>query len=38
MNCMTKFLQTAVNDTRERDENPNSSVVAEITNLLANSS
>ena len=32
-----KFLQAAVNARRERVENPNSSVVAETRNLLANS-
>ena len=32
------FVQSAVNARRERDENPNSSVVAETTKMLANSS
>ena len=36
--CFNKFLQSAVNARRERDENPNSSVVAETMKLLANSS
>ena len=36
--CFKKFVQTAVNARRERDENPKSSVVAEIMTLLANSS
>ena len=31
-------MQSAVNARRERDENPNSSVVAEAVELLANSS
>ena len=33
-----KFVQSAVNARREVDENPNSSVVAEVMKLLANSS
>ena len=33
-----KFVQSAVNARRERDENPNSSVVAETMKLLARSS
>ena len=37
-NCFNKFVQSAVNTRRERDENPNSSVVAKILKLLANSS
>ena len=36
--CSNKFVQSAVNARRERDENPNSSVVAETMKLLANSS
>ncbi len=36
--CFNKFVQTAVYARRERDENPNSSVVAETMKLLANSS
>ena len=36
--CFIKFVQSAVNARRERDENPNSSVVAETMKLLANSS
>ena len=36
--CFNKFVQSAVNDRRERDENPNSSVIAEIMKLLAKSS
>ena len=36
--CFNKFVQSAVNARRERDENPNSSVVAEAMKLLANSS
>ena len=36
--CFNKFVQSAVNARRERDENPNSSVVAETMKLLANSS
>ena len=36
--CFNKFVQSAVNSCRERDENPNSIVVAETMNLLANSS
>ena len=33
-----KFVQSAVNARRERDENPDSSIVAETLKLLANSS
>ena len=36
--CFNKFVQSAVDARRERDENPNSSVVAETMKLLANSS
>ena len=36
--CFNKLVQSAVNARREGDENPNSSVVAETMNLLANSS
>ena len=36
--CFNKFMQSAVNDRREGDENPNFSVVAETMKLLANSS
>ena len=36
--CFNKFVQSAVNACRERDENPNSSVVAETMKSLANSS
>ena len=36
--CSNKFVQSAVNARRGRDENPNSSVVAETRKLLANSS
>ena len=36
--CFNKFTQSAVNDRREGDENPNSTVVAETMKLLANSS
>ena len=36
--CFNKFVQSAVDSRRERDENPNSSVVAETMKLLANSS
>ena len=35
--CFNNFVQSAVNARREGDENPNSSVVAEILKLLANS-
>ena len=35
--CFNVFVQSAVNACREGDENPNSSVVAETTKLLANS-
>ena len=38
VNCFNKFVQSAVNGRRERDENPNSSFVAEAMKLLANSS
>ena len=36
--CFNNFVQSAVDDRREGDENPNSSVVAETMKLLANSS
>ena len=36
--CFNKVVQSAVDARRERDENPNSSVVAETMKLLANSS
>ena len=36
--CFKKFVQSAVHARRERDENPNSTVVAETMKLLANSS
>ena len=36
--CFNKFVNSAVNARREKDENPNSSVVAETMKLLANSS
>ena len=36
--CFSSFLQSAVNAQRQRDENPNSSVVAETMKLSANSS
>ena len=36
--CFNKFVQSAVKARRERDQNPNSSVVAETMKLLANSS
>ena len=36
--CFNKFVQSAVDARRERNENPSSSVVAETMNLLANSS
>ena len=36
--CFNKFEQSAVDARRERDENPNFSVVAETMKLLANSS
>ena len=36
--CFNKFGQSAVDARREGDKNPNSSVVAETMNLLANSS
>ena len=35
--CFNSFLQFAVNARRQGDENPNSSIVAEIMKLLANS-
>ena len=38
MKCFNNFVQTAVNARRQGDENPNSNVVAETTDLLANSS
>ena len=38
MNCFNSFVQSAVDARRQKDENPNSYVVAETTNLLANSS
>ena len=37
-NCFNSFVQSAVEARRQGDENPNSSVVAETMNLLANSS
>ena len=36
--CFNTFVQSAVNDRREGDENPNTSVVAETVKLFANSS
>ena len=36
--CFNSFVQSAVNARRQRDENPNSSVVAEKMKFLANSS
>ena len=36
--CFSSFVQSAVNARRQEDENPNSSVVAETTKFLANSS
>ena len=36
--CFSSFVQSAVNARRQRDENPNSSVVAETMKFLANSS
>ena len=36
--CFNNFVQSAVVARRERDENPNSSVVAETINMLANNS
>ena len=36
--CFNHFVQSAINARQERDENPNSSVVAETMKLLANSS
>ena len=36
--CFSNFVQSAVDARRQGDENPNSSVVAETMNLLANSS
>ena len=36
--CFNKIVQPAINARREGDENPNSSVVAQIMKLLANSS
>ena len=36
--CFNNFVQSAVDARRQGDENPNSSVVAETINLLANSS
>ena len=36
--CFNSFVQSAVGAIRQRDENPNSSVVAETMKLLANSS
>ena len=38
MQCFNNFIQCAVNARRERDENPNSSIVAETMKLLTNSS
>ena len=37
-NCFDNFVQSAVDSRRPGDKNPNSSVVAETMNLLANSS
>ena len=34
--CFNKFVQSAVDARRQRDDNPNSSVVAETMKLLAN--
>ena len=36
--CFSKVVQSAVDDRRKGDENPNSSVVAETTKLFANNS
>ena len=36
--CLEKFVLSAVKARREKDENPNSSVVAETMKILANSS
>ena len=36
--CFNRFVQSVVNTRRQRDENPNSSVVAETMKFLANSS
>ena len=36
--CINNFVQSAVDARRQRDQNPNSSVVAETLKLLANSS
>ena len=36
-NCFNNFVQSAVDARRQGDGNPNSSVVAETMNLLANS-
>ena len=36
--CFDIFVQSAVDARRQGDENPNSSVVADTMNLLANSS
>ena len=36
--CFSSFVQSAVNARRQGDENPNSSVVSETMNLVANSS
>ena len=38
LKCFNNFVQSAVNGRKEGDENPKSSVVAEIMKLLANSS
>ena len=38
MKCFNSFVRSAVDAQRQRDENPNSSVVAETMKLLANSS
>ena len=38
MKCFNNFLQSAVKDRKEGDENPIFSVVAETMKLLANSS
>ena len=38
LKCFDSFVESAVNAQREGDDNPHSSVVAETTTLLANSS
>ena len=37
-NCFKTFVHSVVNARRERDENPNSSLIAESMKLLANNS